>query len=118
MPITNELQNLNKPEAAGFSHEQAKALVEIQEDGIQRGFDRFVQVLEQQIGAFRSEMREMESRLRSDMREMGSGLGSEIQSLRTEIQSVRADLMKEQHPSMPISNNRQSRVTFGGRPSE
>jgi len=24
------------------------------------------------------------------------------------------DLMKEQHPSMPINNDRQTRVTFGG----
>jgi hypothetical protein len=31
--------------------------------------------------------------------------------------AVDQDLMKEQHPSMPISNNRQSRVTFGGRGS-
>ena len=29
-------------------------------------------------------------------------------------QSVDNDLMKEEHPSMPISKERQSRVTFGG----
>jgi len=29
--------------------------------------------------------------------------------------AVDQDLMKEQHPSMPIQNSRQSRVTFGGR---
>jgi hypothetical protein len=34
---------------------------------------------------------------------------------REQMLSVDEDLMKEQHPSMPISNNRQSRVTFGGR---
>jgi len=28
--------------------------------------------------------------------------------------AVNNDLMKEQHPSMPINNERQSRVTFGG----
>ena len=28
--------------------------------------------------------------------------------------AVDQDLMKDQHPSMPISNNRQSRVSFGG----
>lgn len=28
--------------------------------------------------------------------------------------AVDQDLMKEQHPSMPISNSRQSRVSFGG----
>ena len=28
--------------------------------------------------------------------------------------SVDNDLMKEEHPSMPISKERQSRVTFGG----
>ena len=37
---------------------------------------------------------------------------------REQMTAVDSDLMKEQHPSMPISNNRQSRVTFGGRPSE
>ena len=34
---------------------------------------------------------------------------------REQMTAVDSDLMKEQHPSMPISNNRQSRVTFGGR---
>ena len=29
-------------------------------------------------------------------------------------QSVDNDLMREEHPSMPISQDRQSRVTFGG----
>lgn len=29
-----------------FSHDQAKAIVEIQEEGVQRGFERFVEVLE------------------------------------------------------------------------
>ena len=29
-------------------------------------------------------------------------------------EAVNNDLMKEQHPSMPIDSNRQSRVTFGG----
>jgi len=33
---------------------------------------------------------------------------------REQMTAVDQDLMKEQHPSMPISNNRQSRVTFGG----
>jgi hypothetical protein len=34
---------------------------------------------------------------------------------REQMTAVDQDLMKEQHPSMPISNERQSRVTFGGR---
>ncbi len=33
---------------------------------------------------------------------------------RDQMTAVDSDLMKEQHPSMPISNSRQSRVTFGG----
>ena len=33
---------------------------------------------------------------------------------REQMTAVDQDLMKEQHPSMPITNNRQSRVTFGG----
>ena len=37
-------------------------------------------------------------------------------SLTTDQQaSVENDLMKEEHPSMPISKERQSRVTFGGK---
>ena len=31
-----------------------------------------------------------------------------------QMTAVDNDLMKEQHPSMPISQERQSRVTFGG----
>ena len=34
---------------------------------------------------------------------------------REQMTAVDQDLMKEQHPSMPISNERQSRVSFGGR---
>jgi hypothetical protein len=34
---------------------------------------------------------------------------------REQMTAVDQDLMKEQHPSMPINQNRQSRVTFGGR---
>tara|TARA_R100000700_G_scaffold41129_1_gene59930 strand:+ start:2287 stop:2754 length:468 start_codon:yes stop_codon:yes gene_type:complete len=32
-----------------------------------------------------------------------------------QMDAVDNDLMKEEHPSMPITTNRQSRVTFGGR---
>lgn len=34
---------------------------------------------------------------------------------REQMQAVDEDLMKDQHPSMPMSNDRQSRVSFGGR---
>ena len=34
---------------------------------------------------------------------------------REQMTAVDQDLMKEQHPSMPINSSRQSRVTFGGR---
>jgi hypothetical protein len=34
---------------------------------------------------------------------------------REQMQAVDQDLMKDQHPSMPISASRQSRVSFGGR---
>jgi len=30
------------------------------------------------------------------------------------MNAVDNDLMREEHPAMPITNNRQSRVTFGG----
>ena len=33
---------------------------------------------------------------------------------REQMVAVDQDLMKDQHPSMPISNSRQSRVSFGG----
>jgi len=36
---------------------------------------------------------------------------------REQMQAVDQDLMKEQHPSMPIHQSRQSRVSFGGRGS-
>ena len=34
---------------------------------------------------------------------------------REQMEAVDQDLMKEQHPSMPINQSRQSRVSFGGR---
>ncbi len=35
---------------------------------------------------------------------------------RNQMKAVDENLMREQHPSMPIHNGRQSRVTFGGKP--
>ena len=37
---------------------------------------------------------------------------------RNQMKAVDENLMREQHPSMPIHNDRQSRVTFGGKPSD
>ena len=37
---------------------------------------------------------------------------------RNQMKAVDENLMREQHPSMPIYNDRQSRVTFGGKSSE
>tara|TARA_Y100001938_G_C7920376_1_gene344183 strand:+ start:266 stop:652 length:387 start_codon:yes stop_codon:yes gene_type:complete len=34
---------------------------------------------------------------------------------RNQMKAVDENLMREQHPSMPIQSDRQSRVTFGGR---
>lgn len=34
---------------------------------------------------------------------------------RNQMKAVDENLMREQHPSMPITNDRQSRVTFGGK---
>jgi hypothetical protein len=34
---------------------------------------------------------------------------------RNQIKAVDENLMREQHPSMPIHNDRQSRVSFGGK---
>ena len=39
------------------------------------------------------------------------------QATMDQMLAVDNDLMREQHPSMPIENNRQSRVTFGGNKS-
>jgi len=36
---------------------------------------------------------------------------------RNQLKAVDENLMREQHPSMPISVDRQSRVTFGGKKS-
>ena len=37
---------------------------------------------------------------------------------REQMQAVDQDLMKDQHPSMPITKDRRSRVSFGGRRSD
>jgi hypothetical protein len=34
---------------------------------------------------------------------------------RTQMDAVDQSLMREQHPSMPIHNDRKSRVSFGGK---
>ena len=89
MPITNELKSINRLEEAGFSHTQAKAVVEVMEEGLQRGFDLFVEVLDRKLGGFEARMRlEFQS------------LRTEIQEVRTEIQATKAELMKEQRDQM------------------
>jgi DNA-binding transcriptional MerR regulator len=57
MPITNELKSLNRLEAAGFTHRQAKAIVEVTEEGQQDGFTRFVEVLHTELQTFKAEYR-------------------------------------------------------------
>jgi hypothetical protein len=37
---------------------------------------------------------------------------------REQMQAVDQDLMKDEHPSMPITRDRRSRVSFGGRQSD
>ncbi|MDR9428662.1 MAG: hypothetical protein RI553_11215 [Salibaculum sp.] len=37
---------------------------------------------------------------------------------REQMQAVDQDLMKDEHPSMPITRDRRSRVSFGGRSSD
>ncbi len=65
-----------------FSHWQAKAIVEIQEEGVQRGFERIVEVLDTKLDGHHGEMRELEARIR------------------IELQTLRADLLKEQRDQM------------------
>ena len=78
----NELKSINVLEKAGFTHDQAKAVVEVVEEGIQRGFERFVEVLDRRLGEF--ELR----------------IKVEFQTLRTEIQTTRAELLKDQRDQM------------------
>ena len=41
-------------------------------------------------------------------------LSTMLNNIVTRVEAMDNDLMKEQHPSMPIDIDRQSRVTFGG----
>ena len=85
MPIIDEMKSLSHLEAAGFSHKQAKAIVEVTESGHQDGFARFVEALDGHVRGIYQRMELMEQRLHG-----------EIQSVGTEMQGVRADLLKEQ----------------------
>jgi len=89
MPITNELKSINRLEEAGFSHDQAKAVVEVVEEGLQSGFEKFVEVLDVKLDQIRADMREMEARLRA-----------EIQNVRLEMQTLRAEILKEQRDQL------------------
>jgi hypothetical protein len=92
MPIVDELKSINRLEAAGFSDQQAKAIVEVVEQGIQRGFERFAEVLDRRMGEFDHRLDEMEQRLKLEIQ----GVRMEIQVVRTEMQTMRAELLKEQ----------------------
>jgi DNA-binding transcriptional MerR regulator len=88
-PITEELKSINRLEQAGFTPEQAKAIVEVQENGHQRGFDRFVEVLDQKLA-------ELEARMRAEF----ASVRQEMADLRTDMANLRADLMREQRDQM------------------
>jgi hypothetical protein len=49
MPIVDELKRINRLEEAGLPHEQAKAIVEVIEQRVQRGFERFAEVLDRKM---------------------------------------------------------------------
>ena len=57
-------------------------MVEVLDEGLQNGFDRFVEVLDAKLDQVRADMREMEARLRLEM------------------QTLRGDLLKEQRDQM------------------
>jgi hypothetical protein len=82
MPIISELKSINRLEAAGFTHDQAKAIVEVAEDGQQNGFAQFGEVLRTEIQAFRSEIHAEMQAFRSEVR--------------IDLQTMRGDLLKEQ----------------------
>jgi len=75
MPIISELKSINRLEAAGFTPDQAKAIVEVAEEGQQNGFAQFSEVLRTEIQSFRAEVR-------------------------TDLQTMRGDLLKEQRDQM------------------
>ncbi|MBI4083618.1 MAG: hypothetical protein HY423_13515 [Candidatus Lambdaproteobacteria bacterium] len=96
MPITDELKSINKLEAAGFTHDQAKAIVEVQEESIQRGFERMAEVLDRRFGELDHRFAEFEHR----MTEMELRLRNEIQGVRIEMQAMKAELIREQRDLM------------------
>jgi len=49
-----------------------------------------------------------------DLEELLHKLEEAIESADWDLVIEVSDLMREEHPSMPISQDRQSRVTFGG----
>lgn len=74
MPIMNVLKSINRREEAGFTPNQAKTVVEIVEQGLQTGFDRFVEVLDRKNG-------ELELRVRADIHELRAELLKEQRDL-------------------------------------
>jgi hypothetical protein len=58
-----------------------------------RGFDRFVEVLDRKLG-------EMEARIRADFKSEIQSLKLELQVVRTDIQTVKAELLREQRDQM------------------
>ena len=73
-----------------------KAIVEGQEESIQRGFDKFVEVLDQKLSAFELRMKEEFQTIRTEMQ----AIRTEMQAIRNEMQTVRAELLKEQRDQM------------------
>jgi DNA-binding transcriptional MerR regulator len=96
MPITEELKSINRLEQAGFTPEQAKAIVEVQEAAIQRGFERFVEVLDHKLGEFELRINRQFQEIRQEM----AGLRTDMADVRTDMANLRADLMREQRDQM------------------
>ncbi len=67
MPITEELKNVKKFEAVGFSHDQSEALAESLEQAQVSGNESLKEFIRSEIKELRAEINASELRLKADM---------------------------------------------------
>jgi|SRR5579863_3360573 len=67
MPIINEMKSLDRLEAVGFTHDQAKAIIEVTGEGHQDGFSKYTDVLHWELRQFTAELRLEIRTIRTDV---------------------------------------------------
>lgn len=92
MPITKELENIQKLESAGFDHKQSEALTEIIEHAQWDGREDLKDFIRDQIKELRNEIKQDIANTEDKLHNEINGIHNEINGMRNEINGIRSEI--------------------------